>query len=115
MTDAEKLEALVRRAVESGYEDKPNFLTQKHIEAERRRVGWYLQERSPTDILFNHDFARALFGDKQYVAYQYHNRLDRKDERLIESGIYPIWKWHLVRAVSHNNPIDYMYKAVFGE
>lgn len=86
MTDAEKLEALVRRAVDDGWDimDKYEatkidvkedvfaenyivaFLTEADAKEILQRTFFY------TDVLFNHDFARALFGEKIHTFLTVH-------------------------------------------
>lgn len=118
LTDAQMLEALVQRLVE---------LDVLHAEAtveERSGVqgvyewgDWY----SATSLIFRHDIARALFGDRgdDYCNecglisdgsdYDFHmsNCSDR-------SVIIPYRHYRLQQAVISTNPIRYMYEAVFG-
>lgn len=77
MTDAQMLEALMKRASDSSY-GGPSYQDYLHFDSVHLN-----------DIIFNHDFARALFGEDNY-------------DRLMQAVISP-------------NPIKYMYEAVFGE
>lgn len=104
MTQAEKLEALVRRAVDSGWHERGTDVENIVREALHE---CYEPEFSVIDIIFNHDFARALFGDETvYIPYGH------------ERGEYhelPRFKHELQQAVINEDPIGYMYGEVFGE
>lgn len=58
-----------------------------------------------SEILFNHDFARALFGERETRS------MNQAFETITKLG----WQDRLQAAVISNNPVDYMYKAVFGD
>lgn len=66
------------------------------------------------DVIFNHDFAKALWGEKEMIAYQYHKTLVsglnviRAKEDLIEQGAYYIWQYHLQMMVIDPDPIKYL-------
>lgn len=101
MTQSEKLQSLLQKAVDNGWDEfghkgvykiahyYPTIYgtiyvctpyTDKHTYKEFRT-------QSSSQIIFNHDFAKALFGED--------------------------WKIHIQKAVISEVPIDYLYKAVF--
>lgn len=62
-------------------------------------------------VIFSHDFAKALWMPgqaEQIIAYQFHERLARNNEDLMESGIIPIWKYHLMQMAVAPDPISYL-------
>jgi len=59
-------------------------------------------------IIFNHDFAKALWGDLPEIAYQYHKSIFRKDDQLIISGARLRWQYHLQQMVIADDPIKYL-------
>lgn len=115
MTQAAKLEALVRRAVECGLKGPIPYA---NLDADTKYT--FIRSEGLVEVLtapkpisqrwlfgiFNHDFARALFGEEPCEF----------DSMMIVMQSPPVeWIYHLQRAVISDNPMDYMYKAVFGE
>lgn len=93
MTQADKLEALVRKA-----RQQPDWK-------------WYPQEESVNDILFNHDFARALFpSDKKWVVTSttHTERTMYAHSKLMSDADH-----HSQQAIISDDPIDYFYQAIF--
>lgn len=135
MTQAEKLEALVRRAIENGW--RPSSLEFKLSEVRTRfpfhglLVGFKTKQASATifgynwepieipvsELIFNHEFARALFGEEQ----RYCLNPDCFQEKSHPNGSCDIgygfdlhaFEFHLQQAVISKDPIGYMYGAVF--
>lgn len=101
MTQAEKLEALVQRAMQNGWD----FRTYSY-EGRDEWPTFYLdsEQYSPADILFDLGFARALFGSK----------IGNYLNKVLGEVVDPEWKYHLQQAVISKDPIDYYYKEVFG-
>ena len=54
-------------------------------------------KKGTNDILFSHDFAKAVFGEQITL-----NKMSRM----------PDWKFHLQQAVTSKDPIEYYYKFV---
>lgn len=107
MTDAQKLEALVRRAVENKWKDDYiwegrdiHFLLDRTDEFETTYGGFI-------GLIFNHDFARALFGELLVCPMTGYHTCDGKCKPKFEN--------ELQQAVISEDPIDYMHKAVFGD
>lgn len=121
MTQAEKLEALVRKAAGQSwvYPGKEIGLDlDRDMRFSDNRMIWTGDDWwSWQEIIFNHGFARALFGDGPNCAYCGFGPHMMHPRPCIEgSNIWPyLWEHHLQQAVVSDDPIDYMYKAVFGE
>lgn len=107
MSDAQMLEALVRRAVENGADLKLSPLSiPDYVRLLSKGSPWIEQ-------LFygSHDFARALFGDED-IAIERPMLVGRgKRVNLIDKVI--AYQFRLQQAVVSDNPIRYMYNAVF--
>jgi|ERR1043165_3678226 hypothetical protein len=125
-TQAEKLETLVREATEKGC-NKAGSLSMD---------GWLVAIRDyPNDVdwnalIFNHDFARALFGNFPTYVHDGYMRFDKgeevqswlgrsskalKDEEFTTGALsYSSWQYHVMQALIADDPIGYMYEAVFG-
>lgn len=112
MTDQEKLEALLQKAIDGGWElpheaydweVRPNDMIRfTSIDDETQDPGtWYMPLEQ---LIFNHEFAKALFGDEPGLG---------AIPGYIDDA--PNWQYHLMLAVVSDNPIDYMYQAVFGK
>lgn len=131
MSDAEKLEALVRKAVEGGWdsygwpdwavwgEDTIMFYD-KSQEHDHTKMVQHGNELELSTIIFNHDFARALFGNDHVDCDCSHEcecqcAICRNGWDVLPLGELHSWQHHLQQAVISPDPIDYMYKAVFGD
>lgn len=118
MTEAEKLEALIRKAVDGGFYEfaggmfgKPEFVVLPedrfgHIKVHVK--DWPSEYYSAEAIIFNKDFTRALFGEEP----EYEMDLYRPEGYQINLKNF---EWHLQQAVISDDPIDYMYHAVFDQ
>lgn len=108
LTWSNKLEALIKQAMDNSWFDEPLSSSKWEIDVENKAVtvhapdrDWYL---SVTDLIFNHDFARALFGE----CTDWHEPLIG-EYRVPQNGM----EHHLQQAVISKDPIDYMYNVVF--
>lgn len=123
LSQAEKLEALIRKAIDSGWTPgSPGW-------AIRGNGIYYIGDVTITredfaTLIFNHDFARALFGEDvlqnptrlQDGTYRSGDTyLDEKEQLIKVKPLLLAWQYHLQQAVISNVPIDHMYKAVFGD
>lgn len=97
MTPDEKLRALVERAGSNGWLDANTALNELKGMPE-----WSVSNQTPfvVAVIFNHDFARALFGED----------IVQSTTRLEE---YRRYELVLMQAVISDNPIDYMYSVIF--
>lgn len=66
-------------------------------------VGGYNLE--PYSIIFNHDFAKALWGEGAVDSNGNVSQIEVGDERVIYK---PIYLWHLQRMVIAENPLEYL-------
>lgn len=114
MTQAEKLEALANKATENGFNDIHGGykVTASYNQAGSVSLKYWAATgamfRSDQFSIFDHNFARALFGEE----------LIEIDKMLTEMGNkFPVKQsaccYHLQQAVISDDSIDYMYKAVF--
>jgi len=124
ITQSQKLEALVQRAIDGGWQRLAN----KRWEVIGRDFGygqesWVIEKLENVEpiwedyyhdkewAIFNHDFARALFG--KGIINNSKEVLRQGD--IIEYKDWPAaWQHHLQQAVVSDDPISYMYEAVFG-
>lgn len=117
MSAAEKLEALLQKAIDGGWSPQTKQ-DGREIRIDPRFINW---ETTLPDhaywFIFNHDFARALFPGM--ITFP-KGQVDTVDgERLIEYGGGMLaFEHHLQQAIvlpTASEQIDYFYKAVFGE
>lgn len=133
MNQSEKLEALVRKAGENGllwnshkilsfkvqnlrqgylpvyletdetyeWEERDEFGDETGV-VHKENNG---QALSVESLIFNHDFARALFGEEP----------QHEIEQAGPPDILDNFEHHLQQAVISKDPIDYMYKTIFGK
>lgn len=126
MTDAQMFEALVKRGIDGSWNEcgKPEngwgvdigqwHTSDYHLVITHHTRG---DEYYPyQQILFSHSFARALFGDDKHSDWTKQSMCGKCgiDGYSAEYSDY-CWQFHLQQAVISDNPIKYMYEAVFGE
>lgn len=115
MTNPDKLKALIQKATDNG------FVPDEYLSIFIKR--WHTGEIiiHYGIILFNHDFAKVLFQidgfptitKKGYEPTPYragHNAVVSLPSRALKGS----WQYHLQQAVISEDPISYMYTAVFG-
>ena len=114
VTDTEVLEACIQKAIEGGWEE-PNgntlqvdekgniycFLKDNEGDTSIRAYGCQFGLEK---IIFNHDFAKALFGEE----------INDEEYRYTSYEI-PMWQYHLQQMVISPNPIDYLRTWLEGE
>lgn len=69
------------------------------------------------DVIFNRDFARALFGERPVNRITGEKYVAKKLERGVVAAefVCPSYHYHLQQAVISKDPIAYMHSVVFGE
>lgn len=108
MTQSKKLQALITRAIDGGWknEEMYSFDTRVGSGLFNPGIGEYGGHEHENVLIFNHDFAKALFGEEEegteFIEGVYGEQSKRR------------WQYHLQQAVIADNPIDYMYGVVFG-
>lgn len=138
MTQAEeKLEALIQKAIDGGWNDYGSLESLELIKTTANTAtlkGWieFVDDEGNTDeltseidfnykeLIFSHDFAKALFGETELDLY-YNRQLVEAQFKLFSGTVFgeistlPAFQVHIMLAVVSDDPIDYMYNAVFGE
>lgn len=144
MTTAKKLEALIQKAIDGGWDCFGTDLTKWDWHVGEGRIYPLYMYHTPNEsvgmitytslnydvyrIIFNHDFARALFGEGYEPADEEFE--DKDDYRMGATGYRQYttihdqkvwdsrqsgWQYHLQQAVIAVDPVDYMYGVVFEE
>lgn len=125
MTQQQKLEALIEKAIESGWYVRGGKVTEMHFLPNAGKGIWsqiYTWQKETDnqlgtglhvvgglyDFIFNHDFAKALFGDDMHTEW---SSTGPDWSPLIETDLYE-WQYHLQQAVISDDPIGTMYEAV---
>lgn len=97
MNDKEILKKAIQKAVDGGWKDtgigERILITNEHINPE-------VVERLGRELIFNHDFAKALWGDDKPTATQ--------SGSTITIGFKHGWKHHLRAMVVADDPIKYL-------
>lgn len=127
MTQSEKLQALIQKAIENGFSFAVLGQVGDVYCGVDGTASWAIIKlkdiheeiwRVPSQVLiFNHDFARALFGNGPNCAYCAAPPHNMHSSNCIEgSNIWPyLWEYQLQKAVISSSSIDYLYKAVFND
>lgn len=120
MTQADKLQALTQKAVESGFDgDDYMFDTELVLRANTLVIGGD-EGIHVFALIFNHDFAKALFGEGELELY-YDKALVDAQFKLFGGTIFssigtlPAFQAHVMLASVADDPIEYLYGAVFDE
>lgn len=108
MTQAQKLEALIERAIEGGWS---KYGVNAANIAQEAMHDCYEPEYSIFDVLFDKDFAHALFRGGPVGA----TVLERVGSDYEETTWGYEYEAQLQVAVISDNPIDYYYEQVFGK
>lgn len=103
MSDQEILEKAVSRAIDAGWEY--DELTTGSAKDKGRYVLKLSKPSQIRGLIFNHDFAKALWGESE--DYQ----LPGMDENVWIAGL-PKYKWHLQQMVIADDPIKYLGKNI---
>ena len=120
MTNTEILETAIKKAIDNGWlswykkqirlveYDGINtvWLNSGHKDVQAVEVG------SKYDIIFNHNFAKALWGEGKVGEYDFH--LVKNASAVCEHGTARakwdglLWQYHLSRMVIAPDPIEYL-------
>lgn len=116
LSQDEKLEALVRRAIENGWvPDRYDRTERQSSELDYEFVAIWYDFRSYSEnyklFIFNHDFARALFEEGKVTTENEFGIGKGKNIKLLKNIL--AWQYHLQMAVISNDPVNYLYHAVF--
>lgn len=106
MTQPEKLEALIERAIKCGFVGNRFFY---HRGSKLK----YYPDISVNDLIFNHDFAKSLWGEEKLSRDDLH-AVKKEGDIFYSVDLIPVFQYRLQQAVISDEPIDYMYKEVFG-
>lgn len=128
LTNKEILEKAITKAIDgglTGYWADRYKRCQELDEMEYLTAGnLYEEGHSPEELIFNHGFAKALWGEEKYMAYfaGYNEWSDATDIEYVEDQDYdeephekkPIWQYHLQQMVISENPIQYLGEHLDG-
>lgn len=99
LSNKEILEKSIRKAIQSGFnaEIKDGWVTCRGLCAR-------LDCTAPYDIIFNHDFAKALWGE---LPKRSADMYDCPKDEIGQVGTYN-WEHHLQQMVIADNPVEYL-------
>jgi len=107
LTDEQILEKAIQKAIEGGWdEDFDLRKTNWSLDGNRLVAGFSDLAHVP-DIIFNHDFAKALWGVFPCIATSGLTNDPNMGDDFISN-----WRWHLARMVLDEAPIEYLGKNI---
>lgn len=113
MTNNEKIESLVRKAIDNGYRpNMPRLVNKAELTPADLAEVLDFAILCTGDFLWGHRFARALFGESGYFLTG-NTVID--EEQVAKHEAIPMYQRRLQLAVISKDPVAYMHKAVFGE
>ena len=122
MTNKEALEKAIQKAVDSGWKE-PHGNTLRvdddgrlfcFVNGATDGIRVYGYQFNVEQLIFNHDFAKALWGEFGYVpeATYYFNYADKrgvvKTKKLFLQSSVSYWQYHLQNMVMADDPIKYL-------
>lgn len=113
MNKKDKLKEIIKFAIRKGYDWKTN-----HISTMEKWVVNACQVDDWHTLLFDHDFAKAVFGEEEWgyhTGYQEWCELKNAPPvDILEEMLFkmPIWQYHIQQAVVSKDPTDYYYEYI---
>ncbi len=106
----EMLKTIIERAVEGGFDDDTVKFVFDVWGIEHVMTNDFELSPKYYQILFNHDFAKAFFGEEnyngeEYTMFDHNHRFIGYIGRDIKE-----WQYHLQQAVLSEDPITYYYE-----
>jgi hypothetical protein len=118
-TDKQILALAIQKAIDGGWVQKliwihgnvkdKNVIFMKALEIDSERIYWAYDEYiSVSELIFNHDFAKALWGEGTESELVMHSGglLNYKSHKV--ETYQDRWQYHLQRMVIADNPIQYL-------
>jgi len=111
MTNKEILEKAIQKAIDGGWTgdlaDKVKSCADEDIEL--LIEGWRnIHHLEPVNFIFDHNFAKAIWGDKQVEIAQSTKHLKLKGKFTRSVPGHEGWQYHLQNMVIANDPIKYI-------
>lgn len=94
MTNQEILEKAIQKAVEGGWHSEWEYSDNADI------YQHFMIDFKPEQYIFNHDFAKALWGDEGFTSTGLRN--------YRAEGVTRHWQYHLQQMVISPDPIKYL-------
>jgi len=109
MNKKEVIKKTIKKAKDSGWEDKNNFDEDFTVVKQNLVYGWDKQKHL-NELLFNHDFAKSLFGDTPYCTACEQKAINAFLCRQFNNGITeaPAWQYHLQQLAVTEDRIEYL-------
>lgn len=115
MTNSDKLQKLIERAIENGWQDN-NWTTIRWLPEDypKNIAEAAFGMHRVNELIFNHDFAKVLWSEEpHYIHGGYFHEKDWHKDNVPMPINYSHWQYHLQQMVIADDPIDYIYCAVF--
>ena len=97
MNKKEILESAIKKALKNGWKDPEQISLILSSEIP-------MHDDFAKNFIFNHDFAKAFWGEESEVFYVGHDPIGDKDVRTV----YKNWEGHLKQMVTSEDPILYL-------
>ncbi|RTK93202.1 hypothetical protein EKI60_06250 [Candidatus Saccharibacteria bacterium] len=97
MSTQEILEKAIQKAIDGGWE---HGIPADHLQIVEDKGGiLFYYQNPPYDLIFNHDFAKALWGEEAGVLNFPEGKIHLQS---------PLWQYHLQQMVIADDPIKYL-------
>lgn len=124
MTNQEILTKAIQKAIDGGWKQNliwihgnvknPNEIFMKQLEIDSEHIYWAYDEYiSVPELIFNHDFAKALWGEElHHHVFVVPKGLNKRFVGTNEFDVKPVWKHHLQAMVIAPDPIAYLAENI---
>ncbi len=103
MSNQEVLERAIQKAIDGGWDMKYRGSSLWNVRELSVTIADYPLHNSPEALLFNHDFAKALWGEDLVQNLDY-----RQSITSDVAWVFPAWQYHLQQMVIADDPIKYL-------
>ena len=116
MTSSQVLEKAIQKAIDGGWEHETVIPWRDGYGVQKLKSIEHLKEYDVEHIIFNHQFAKALWWKKgkakMYYNYPINWGLFKDDELQTTTALLEEWQYHLQQMVIADDLIEYLEKAI---
>ncbi len=107
MTDNEILSKAIEKALNNNWDVFVPLIPTYALELANpdKVIQAVRSKKSINDIIFNHSFAKAFWGEKNYI-----NGIRTNTGSI--AGEVKMWQYHLKELVLYDNPLEYIAKFI---
>ena len=111
MTSKDILEKAIQKAIDGGLSGY--WVDRYRMCQELDEMEFLLEDKPIESLIFNHDFAKALWGDEYYhETFIVPKELNESFAGTRHLDVKPMWQYHLQQMVVADDPIKYLEENI---